>query len=178
MVLPRSAAVAVERGSTTAAVAGSFAAQRTGLAGRHANRIRYRSEAVSCIHWVSLRRSSTDRPLGDLADPGVFEDVLYRLSYKLDGTPAAGDTYKRRRRALNTALEHAVVVGELPENPLQGARRKHVGSNEVVDRRVLVNAVQARQLLKSLLRRVLGSLPRAAPGGFLRGPVLRGPAAR
>ncbi|GAA3815104.1 hypothetical protein GCM10022206_61880 [Streptomyces chiangmaiensis] len=42
---------------------------------------------------------------------------------KLDGTLAAGDTYKGRRRALNTALEHAVVVGELPENPLLCVRR-------------------------------------------------------
>ncbi|WHM30770.1 tyrosine-type recombinase/integrase [Streptomyces sp. BPPL-273] len=100
-------------------------------------------ELKAAYEWVT----TADRPLGDLADPEVFEDVLYRLSYKLDGTPAAGDTYKRRRRALNTTLEHAVVVGELPENPLQRARRKHVSSNEVVDRRVLVNALQARQLL-------------------------------
>ncbi|MFE1036502.1 tyrosine-type recombinase/integrase [Streptomyces sp. NPDC058807] len=94
--------------------------------------------------------TTADRPIGDLADPEVFEDVLYRLSYKLDGTPAAGDTYRRRRRALNTALEHAVAVGELDDNPLQRARGKHVGSNGVVDRRVLVNAVQARQLLAAV----------------------------
>ncbi|WP_234335559.1 tyrosine-type recombinase/integrase [Streptomyces albus] len=90
------------------------------------------------------------RPVADLADAEVFEDVLYRLSYRLDGTPAAGDTYKRRRRALNTALEYAVVAGELPENPLSRARRKHAGSNDVVDRRVLVNAVQGRQLLTAV----------------------------
>ncbi|MGV2915858.1 hypothetical protein [Streptomyces alfalfae] len=48
----------------------------------------------------------------------MFEDVLYRLSYRLDGTPAAGKTHQRRRRALNTALEHAVAAKELPENPL------------------------------------------------------------
>ncbi|MBQ1092410.1 tyrosine-type recombinase/integrase [Streptomyces sp. B93] len=104
------------------------------------------ADLKAAYEWVT----TTDRPLRDLADPEVFEDVLYRLSYKLDGTPAAGDTYRRRRRALNTALEHAVVVGELPENPLQRARRKHVGSNGVVDRRVLVNAVQARQLLTAV----------------------------
>jgi integrase len=76
--------------------------------------------------------------------------VQYRLSYRLDGVRAAGETYKRRRRALNTALEHAVDVGELPENPLQRARRKRVGSDDVVDRRVLVNAVQGRQLLTAV----------------------------
>ncbi|MEV6056992.1 hypothetical protein [Streptomyces sp. NPDC052107] len=65
------------------------------------------AELKAVYDWVTM----ADRPLGDLADAEVFEDVLYRLSYKLDGIPAAGDTYKRRRRALNTALEHAVVVG-------------------------------------------------------------------
>ncbi|MEU3985027.1 hypothetical protein AB0F77_34030 [Streptomyces sp. NPDC026672] len=60
--------------------------------------------ALKAAHeWVT----TTDRPLRDLADAEVFEDVLYRLSCK----PAAGDTYKRRRRVLNTVFEHAVFVG-------------------------------------------------------------------
>ncbi|MGW7645058.1 tyrosine-type recombinase/integrase [Streptomyces bobili] len=104
------------------------------------------AELKAAYDWLTTE----DRPVVDLADAEVFEDVLYRLAYKLDGTPAAGDTYRRRRRTLNTTLEHAVVAGELPENPLQRARRKHVGSNDVVDRRVLVNAVQARQLLAAV----------------------------
>ncbi|MFD5860955.1 tyrosine-type recombinase/integrase [Streptomyces chartreusis] len=104
------------------------------------------AELKAAYDWVT----TADRPVVDLADADVFEDVLYRLSYLLDGTPAAGDTYRRRRRALNTALEHAVVVGALSENPLQRARRKHIGSNDTVDRGVLVNAVQARQLLTAV----------------------------
>ncbi|WP_308293154.1 tyrosine-type recombinase/integrase [Streptomyces sp. TS71-3] len=96
--------------------------------------------------WVT----ASDRPVVDLADAVVFEDVMYRLSYRLDGTPAAGETYKRRRRALNTALEYAVATGELPENPLQRAGRKRVGSTDTVDRRVLVNAVQGRELLTAV----------------------------
>ncbi|UQI47872.1 tyrosine-type recombinase/integrase [Streptomyces sp. HU2014] len=94
--------------------------------------------------------TAADRPVTDLLDPEVFEDVMYRLDYRLDGKPAARETYKRRRRVLNTALEHAVVTGELPENPLQKARKKQVGSSDVVDRRVLVNAVQGRQLLSAV----------------------------
>ncbi len=101
------------------------------------------AELKAAYDWLT----TADRPVLDMTDAEVFEDVLYRIGYKLDGTPAAGDTYRRRRRALNTALEHAVVSGELPENPLQRARRKRVGSNDVVDPRVLVNALQARQLL-------------------------------
>lgn len=104
------------------------------------------ADIKAAYDWLT----TADRAVADLADSEVFEDVLYRLGYKLDGTPAAGDTYKRRRRALNTALEHAVATGELAENPLQRARRKYVASNDVVDRRVLVNAVQARQLLTAV----------------------------
>ncbi|MFJ7968564.1 tyrosine-type recombinase/integrase [Streptomyces sp. NPDC096324] len=104
------------------------------------------ADLKSSYDWLT----TAGRPVVDLFDTEVFEDVLYRLSYKLDGMPAAGDTYKRRRRVLNTALEHAVAMGELPENPLQRVRRKHIGSNAVVDRRVLVNAVQARQLLTAV----------------------------
>ncbi|MGW1903089.1 tyrosine-type recombinase/integrase [Streptomyces hirsutus] len=104
------------------------------------------ADLKAAYDWLT----SADRPVVDVTDAEVFEDVLYRLGYKLDGTPAAGDTYRRRRRALNTALEHAVVAGELPENPLQRARGKHGGSNSVVDRRILVNAVQARQLLAAV----------------------------
>ncbi|MBZ9643510.1 tyrosine-type recombinase/integrase [Streptomyces sp. PSKA30] len=104
------------------------------------------AELKAAYDWVT----TADRPLADMADAEAFEDVMYRVSYKLDGTPAAGDTYKRRRRALNAALEHAVATGELQENPLQRTRRKRVGSNDVVDPRVLVNAVQARQLLTAV----------------------------
>nr|WP_203730518.1 tyrosine-type recombinase/integrase [Streptomyces sp. SID12501] len=104
------------------------------------------AELKAAYEWLTTE----DRPVADLADAGVFEDVLYRLSYRLDGTPAAGETHKRRRRALNTALEHAVATKELPENPLQGAHKKRVGSGAVVDRRVLVNAVQGRQLLTAV----------------------------
>ncbi|WP_369233264.1 tyrosine-type recombinase/integrase [Streptomyces sp. R21] len=104
------------------------------------------AELKAAYEWLTVE----DRPLVDLVDAEVFDDVVYRLSYRLDGTPAAGETFKRRRRVLNTAIEHAVEAGELPENPFQGARRKRVGSNDVVDRRVLVNAVQGRQLLTAV----------------------------
>ncbi|MFF3614646.1 tyrosine-type recombinase/integrase [Streptomyces sp. NPDC002580] len=104
------------------------------------------AELQAAYEWLT----TSDRPVLDLIDAKVFEDVQYRLTYRLDGVRAAGETYKRRRRALNTALEHAVDCQKLPENPLQRAKRKRVGSEEVVDRRVLVNAVQGRQLLTAV----------------------------
>lgn len=104
------------------------------------------AELKAAYDWLS----TSDRPVTDLNRPEVFRDVQYRLSFRLDGVPAAGDTFRRRRRALNTALEYAVDAGILDENPLQRARMKRLGANDRVDPRVLVNAVQGRQLLTAV----------------------------
>lgn len=104
------------------------------------------AERQAAYEWLQTR----DRALTDLNDPKVFREVLYRLAYRLDGKPSAGDTARRRRRALNTALEYAVEAGYLAENPLQRTKVKRTGSHDVVDRRVLVNAVQGRQLLAAV----------------------------
>ncbi|MCT2592367.1 tyrosine-type recombinase/integrase [Streptomyces sp. N2-109] len=104
------------------------------------------AELKTAYDWLS----TSDRPVTDLHKPEVFRDVQYRLSFRLDGVPAAGDTFRRRRRALNTALEHAVDTGVLTENPLQRARMKRLASSGTVDPRVLVNAVQGRQLLTAV----------------------------
>lgn len=86
-------------------------------------------------------------PLSALAKPNVVRDVQYRLSFKLDDTPVAGETYKRRRRGFNTAMEYAAEVGYLEENPLAGVKRTTSKGGGKVDPRVLVNDVQGRQLL-------------------------------
>ncbi|MGW3323657.1 tyrosine-type recombinase/integrase [Streptomyces virginiae] len=77
-------------------------------------------------------------------------DVQYRLSFKLDDTPAAGETYKRRRRGFNTAMEYAIESGYLDANPLAGVKRAGPRGGDAVDPRVLVNAVQGSQLLTAV----------------------------
>jgi integrase len=104
------------------------------------------TELKAAYDWLT----TSSLPVVELCEPRVFRDVQYRLSFRLDGTPAAGDTFRRRRRALNTALEYAVAAGVLPENPLQGTRMARLGSRDAVDPRVLVNAVQGRQLLTAV----------------------------
>lgn len=93
---------------------------------------------------------TTGRPVVELQRPSVLRDVQHRLSYRLDGARASGDTFRRRRRALNAALEYALETGVLTENPLQRVRMGRLGSNDVVDPRVLVNSVQGRQLLTAV----------------------------
>ncbi|WP_327169825.1 site-specific integrase [Streptomyces subrutilus] len=101
---------------------------------------------VAPCDWLSRR----SRPLSDLGDPRVLRDVQYRLSFKLDDTPAAPETYKRRRRGFNTAMEYAIESGYLDVNPLAGMKRAGSVGGDVVDPRVLVNAVQGSQLLSAV----------------------------
>jgi integrase len=101
--------------------------------------------AAACT-WLQNRSLR----LSALADPKVVRDVHYRLSFKLDDTPAAGETYKRRRRGFNTAMEYAIECGYLEENPLVRVKRLGSAKGDVVDPRVLVNAVQGDQLLTAI----------------------------
>jgi hypothetical protein len=73
------------------------------------------AELKTAYDWLS----TSSLPVADLPKPEVFREVRYRLSFRLDGVPAAGDTFRRRRRALNITLEYAVDTGVLLENPLQ-----------------------------------------------------------
>ncbi|WP_455772003.1 tyrosine-type recombinase/integrase [Streptomyces phaeochromogenes] len=103
-------------------------------------------DLVAACTWLSNR----SLPLSSLTDPRILRDVQYRLSFKLDGAPAAGETYKRRRRGFNTAMEHAIESGYLDENPLANVKRTGSTGGDVVDPRVLVNAAQGNSLLTAV----------------------------
>ncbi|WP_030201949.1 tyrosine-type recombinase/integrase [Streptomyces sp. NRRL S-87] len=104
------------------------------------------AEVGNVLHWVA----KASRPLSDLADPVIGRAVLDSLKIKLDGTAAAAETVRRKRRTLMNALEYAVDLGEFRENPLAAVRwQKPKVSNEV-DPRVVANPEQARALLAAV----------------------------
>lgn len=86
-------------------------------------------ELLAACTWPSARSLT----LSSLTDPKVARDVQYRLSFKLDDTPAAAETYKRRRRGFNTATEYAIEAGYPDANPLAGEKRSGAEGNDVVD---------------------------------------------
>jgi hypothetical protein len=73
--------------------------------------------------------------------------VLEALGTNLDGSPASPSTTRRKRSALYSALDFAVEFGELPSNPFDRLRWRAPVNNDVVDRRIMVNPAQARELL-------------------------------
>jgi integrase len=101
---------------------------------------------VPALRWLERR----SLPVSAHNEPEVVRLVLLQLTRTLDKKPAAGDTARRRRRGLNTALEYAVEKGDLPANPLTRVKIKRAAAIDRVDPRVVVNRRQARALLTAV----------------------------
>ncbi|MER6074607.1 tyrosine-type recombinase/integrase [Streptomyces sp. NPDC001817] len=104
------------------------------------------TEIANALHWVA--RAS--RPLSDLADAAVARAVLDSFKLKLDGTAAAAETVRRKRRTLVNAMHYAVDLGEFKENPITVIRWKKPKVVKEVDPRVVANPEQARSLLAAV----------------------------
>lgn len=104
-------------------------------------------DVAAAVRW--MERASL--PVGELNELARVHELVEALGRKLDGTPAATQTYRRRRAAVFNALEYAVELELLSANPLSRVRRKRgKRALQEVDRRVVVNPRQARELLTSV----------------------------
>ncbi|SEO22268.1 tyrosine-type recombinase/integrase [Actinacidiphila rubida] len=104
------------------------------------------AEIGNALHWAA----KAARPLSDLADPVIGRAVLDSLKLKMDGTAAAAETVRRKRRTLVNAAHYAVDLGEFRENPLTVIRWQKPKVSTDVDPRVVANPEQARALLVAL----------------------------
>lgn len=103
-------------------------------------------DVANTLSWVS----KASRPLADLGDAAIARAVLDSLRLKLDGTAAAAETVRRKRRTLVNALHYAVDLGEFKENPVTRIRWKKPKVAGEVDPRVVANPEQARALLTAV----------------------------
>ncbi|WP_158821021.1 MULTISPECIES: tyrosine-type recombinase/integrase [unclassified Streptomyces] len=101
------------------------------------------TEVRLALGWVA--RAS--RPLDDLLDPVVMRGVLQALRLKRDGTVAAAETQRRKRMTFVNAVGHAIELGQLRADPLANISWRITETVQQVDPRVVVNPVQARNLL-------------------------------
>ncbi|MEV0093365.1 site-specific integrase [Streptomyces sp. NPDC050738] len=104
------------------------------------------ADVANALHWVG--RAS--RPLSDLANPATMRSVLDSLKLKLDGTPAAAETVRRKRNTLVNAMHYAIDLGEFKENPVTAVRWQKPKVVKQVDPRVVANPQQARSLLHAV----------------------------
>ncbi|RKN09396.1 tyrosine-type recombinase/integrase [Streptomyces radicis] len=103
-------------------------------------------EIGNALDWVA--RAS--RPLGDLAKPPEMLAVLNALKLKLDGTPAAAETVRRKKNTFVNAMKYAVDLGEFADNPVTAARWQKPEVVTTVDPRVVANPAQAESLLTAV----------------------------
>ncbi|TVZ85451.1 tyrosine-type recombinase/integrase [Streptomyces sp. BK340] len=104
-------------------------------------------EIAAALAWLS----KASLPVAELSEGSRAQELVDTLTRRLDGKPAATQTYRRRRAVVFNVLEYAVELEALTSNPLSRVRRKR-GKRAVqeVDRRVVVNPRQARELLTAL----------------------------
>jgi integrase len=104
------------------------------------------AEVAAALGW--LERASL--PLSELEKPRNVRLALDALAVRLDGTAAAATTIRRKRSVFYNVLGYAAELEELSANSLDRVKWKPPQVAEVVDRRVVVNPRQARELLTAV----------------------------
>lgn len=115
------------------------------------------AEINAATRWLS----QNTRQVSDLAEPDILRSVVKAINSTLDGASAAASTARRKRMTLRNALDYAVERKLLTINPLtevKQAKKAKTQTLRQVDRRAVVNPVQARTLL-----RAVGDLPGSGP---------------
>jgi integrase len=102
-------------------------------------------EQAAALAWVQKNTLRVD----ELASPEVMERALRALASKLDGTPAAANTYRRKRPIFSAALKYAVKRKYLAANPLADEDIDFTAPRavEAVDPRTVPNPRQAKALI-------------------------------
>ncbi|MFR9725027.1 tyrosine-type recombinase/integrase [Streptomyces sp. MS19] len=103
-------------------------------------------EMKAVIAWVA----ENSPPLADLAQVDVMRRVLDSLRLKLDGSAAASETVKRKRKILVNALGYAVERKVFEANPVHAVTWQKPSRIAVVDPRVVANPLQVRNLVDAV----------------------------
>ncbi|MFD3845248.1 tyrosine-type recombinase/integrase [Streptomyces microflavus] len=109
-------------------------------------------EVSVILKWVARNTLS----MAAWEDPAKVDEVLRAFDVLLDGTRAAASSVKRNRRVLNVAMEHAVKRKVLRTNPLPKGRGTAPKTSSAVDKRAILNTVQAARLLGCVRGRTRG----------------------
>lgn len=112
-------------------------------AGRVVERPKKVADALRWLEKASL-------PLPELMKAKYVRAGLDALALTLDGRPAAAETVRRKRSVFYNVLQYAVELEEFPSNPLDRVAWTRPKVSNEVDRRVVVNPRQARELLTAL----------------------------
>ncbi|MGH3504075.1 MAG: hypothetical protein ACRDQA_24735 [Nocardioidaceae bacterium] len=106
-------------------------------------------EITSSLQWLR----GTSVPISALEEASVLTRALDACATKLDGSSAAPEYYRRRRRVFYNALKYAVREKRLSANPLDDLGEADWEPPEVgerIDPRRVANPAQIRALLEAI----------------------------
>ena len=101
---------------------------------------------AAALSWLE----KTSFPVSMVSRPQHARAVLDAISVKQDGKAASATTIARKRSVFANVIRYAVELEEMLSNPLDRLSWTPPKVSEVVDRRVVVNPRQARELLTAV----------------------------
>ena len=101
---------------------------------------------AAALRWLE----KVSLPVSEVGKPQHARAVLDAISVTQDGRAASATTIARKRSVFANVVRYAVELEELSSNPLDRLSWKPPKVSEVVDRRVVVNPRQARELLTAV----------------------------
>ncbi len=109
-----------------------------------------RADASDDVEDILTWLARSTRETRELADPALCRQLLSAATSRLDGTQAAPTSVRRNRAVLLNALEYAVELKLLDQNPIKNLKWRAPRIAGEIDRRVVVNPTQARALLEAV----------------------------
>jgi integrase len=103
-------------------------------------------DVADTLAWLS----HNTREVADLSDLALCRELLVAATSRLDGVRAAATSVRRNRAVLLNALEYAVELKLVEQNPIKSLKWRAPKTAFEVDRRVVVNPRQARLLLEAV----------------------------
>lgn len=107
-------------------------------------------EATEEVSRTARWAAANTIDLADLNDPKVIRRALDALTVTLKDTAASPTTIARKRAVFYGALRYAVELGYFDANPIDRVQWTTPKNADEVDRRVVVNPQQARNLLAAV----------------------------
>ncbi|TDC76444.1 tyrosine-type recombinase/integrase [Actinomadura sp. 7K507] len=98
------------------------------------------------LAWLA----QNSKPVSSLQEPANVRALVDAGTSLLNGKRAAATTVRKHRMLLSNAMDYAVELGLLAENPIKALKWPKLLSTSEVDRRSVVNHRQARALLAAV----------------------------
>lgn len=128
--------------------------QRAALRWAYSTRIRddaaVPDQVQGTIAWLTRNSISMDSLSDRARGAPLMRAVLTRYGQTQRGKQAAPNTTNRKRMVLHNAMEYAIELGLLNENPMKYVRWARPRSSLAVDPRVVINADQAHRFLAAV----------------------------